>query len=47
LNIVGHACFERRAPAFSDDPLSFVAGPVWDLQQLSARFRGAEPDAAP
>ena len=34
LNLVGHAAFEKRAPAFSDDGLSFVAGPVWDLQQL-------------
>jgi hypothetical protein len=40
LNIIGHALFERRAPAFSDDPLSFVAGPVWDLQQISGHFRG-------
>lgn len=39
LNIAGHALFERRAPAFSDDPLSFVAGPVWDLDQLRQRFR--------
>ncbi len=34
LNLVGHAAFERNAPAFADDPLSFVAGPVWDLMQL-------------
>jgi len=34
LNLVGHAAFEKRAPAFSDDGLSFIAGPVWDLQQL-------------
>jgi len=39
LNLAGHAFFERRAPAFSDDPLSFAAGPVWDLQTISARFR--------
>src|SRR6187402_1070981 len=34
LNLVGHALFEKRAPAFSDDGLSFIAGPVWDLQEL-------------
>lgn len=34
LNLVGHAAFEKRAPAFSDDGLSFVAGPVWDFQQM-------------
>jgi uncharacterized membrane protein YGL010W len=34
LNILGHAAFEKRAPAFSDDGLSFIAGPVWDLQEL-------------
>ncbi len=34
LNIVGHAVFEKNAPAFADDPLSFLAGPVWDAQQL-------------
>jgi hypothetical protein len=37
LNLVGHAAFEKRAPAFSDDGLSFVAGPVWDFQELLAR----------
>ncbi len=44
LNILGHAAFERNAPAFKDDPLSFIAGPVWDIQQLfgkrSARSKG-------
>jgi len=39
LNLVGHAVFEKRAPAFSDDGLSFIAGPVWDLQQLLNRAR--------
>src|SRR5450432_598475 len=34
LNLVGHAVHERRAPAFSEDGLSFIAGPVWDLEQL-------------
>ncbi len=41
LNIVGHAAFEKRAPAFSDDGLSFVAGPVWDLQEMLKRRRQA------
>jgi hypothetical protein len=34
LNIIGHAGFEKNAPAFADDPLSFIAGPVWDLKQV-------------
>lgn len=34
LNIVGHALFEKNRPAFADDPLSFLAGPVWDLGQV-------------
>ncbi len=34
LNLVGHAVHEKRAPAFSEDALSFIAGPVWDLEQL-------------
>ncbi len=37
LNLVGHAMYEKRAPAFSDDGLSFIAGPVWDLQELLKR----------
>jgi hypothetical protein len=36
LNLVGHAAYEKRAPAFSEDGLSFLAGPVWDLQQFFA-----------
>ncbi|MCO4762922.1 MAG: DUF962 domain-containing protein [Myxococcales bacterium] len=39
LNLVGHAAFEKGAPAFSDDPLSFVAGPVWDLRQFKMTRR--------
>ena len=39
LNLVGHAQFERNQPAFGDDPLSFVAGPVWDVQQLAKVVR--------
>jgi uncharacterized membrane protein YGL010W len=34
LNIIGHAAYEKRAPAFSEDALSFIAGPVWDFQEL-------------
>ena len=34
LNLIGHAAFEKRAPAFSEDGLSFIAGPVWDLQAM-------------
>jgi hypothetical protein len=41
LNLVGHAAFEKRAPAFSDDGLSFIAGPVWDLQELVKSRRAA------
>ncbi|MES1174173.1 MAG: Mpo1-like protein [Myxococcales bacterium] len=37
LNLVGHSAFEKRAPAFSEDALSFLAGPVWDLRQLFER----------
>jgi hypothetical protein len=39
LNIVGHVAFEKNAPAFADDPLSFVAGPLWDAGQLLASAR--------
>ncbi len=46
LNFVGHAFFEKRAPAFADDPLSFVAGPVWDFQQLFGGGRPAQAAAA-
>lgn len=31
LNFIGHGVFEKKAPAFADDPLSFLAGPMWDL----------------
>ncbi len=43
LNIWGHAFHEKNAPAFADDPLSFVAGPVWDLKQVVVG--SAEPNA--
>jgi hypothetical protein len=35
LNIVGHSKYEKNKPAFFDDPLSFVAGPMWDIKQLA------------
>lgn len=41
LNIVGHRRFENNAPAFFEDPLSFLAGPVWDVQNLVRRRRAA------
>ncbi len=34
LNLVGHGVFEGNLPALADDPLGFVAGPVWDLSRL-------------
>ena len=39
MNFVGHY-YEGKKPAFADDPLSFIAGPVWDLQQM----RRARPE---
>lgn len=40
LNFIGHGFYEKNAPAFQDDPLSFFAGPVWDLQEFQ-RLRRA------
>ncbi|MGE0712611.1 MAG: DUF962 domain-containing protein [Planctomycetota bacterium] len=34
LNLVGHAVYEKNSPAFAEDPLSFVMGPLWDLKQM-------------
>lgn len=45
LNFIGHGFFEKNAPAFADDPLSFVAGPVWDLTRLKEKLLGAEAPA--
>jgi hypothetical protein len=45
LNFIGHGVFERNAPAFADDPLSFVAGPIWDLRQLRRRREPNEAEA--
>lgn len=39
MNIVGHVNYEKNAPAFAEDPLSFIAGPVWDAQQLAKVIR--------
>lgn len=38
LNFVGHGVYEKKEPAFFTDPLSFIAGPVWDVQQVFGRF---------
>jgi len=43
MNFVGHY-YEGKKPAFADDPLSFLAGPVWDLQQSRSR-KSARPTA--
>lgn len=39
LNFIGHGVFEKNAPAFADDPLSFLAGPVWDFQKVFGKER--------
>lgn len=39
LNFVGHGV-QRSAPAFADDPLSFIAGPVWDARQVQKQLFG-------
>jgi hypothetical protein len=52
LNLSGHALFEKNAPAFADDPLSFIVGPIWDAQQVGllrgarrVNLRGRRPDS--
>jgi hypothetical protein len=40
LNFIGHGVFEKKAPAFADDPLGFLAGPVWDFKQLTGIGKG-------
>lgn len=45
MNFVGHA-YEGKRPAFADDPLSFIAGPVWDLQQARRTQKTAAPSHA-
>lgn len=42
LNFIGHGIYEKKAPAFADDPLSFLAGPVWDFQQLRKKKRKSD-----
>lgn len=37
LNFIGHGLFEKKAPAFADDPMSFFVGPIWDIQQVFAK----------
>lgn len=39
LNIGGHAVYEKNKPAFADDPLAFITGPIWDTKQLVAKMR--------
>jgi hypothetical protein len=34
LNFIGHGFFEKGAPAFAEDPLSFIAGPAWDFVRI-------------
>lgn len=46
LNIAGHMFFEKNRPAFAEDPLSFVVGPIWDAKQLIAKLRGGRAAAA-
>jgi hypothetical protein len=42
MNFIGHA-IEKKAPAFADDPLSFIAGPAWDLQQMFGHRKPGQP----
>lgn len=37
-NLVGHFVFEKNRPAFEDDPLSFLSGPVWEIGLLARRL---------
>jgi len=46
LNLVGHAAFEKNSPAFADDPLSFVAGPMWEVDILRKKLTGGLPAEA-
>ncbi len=39
LSIVGHAAFEKGPAAFTDDALSFIAGPVWDFRRMGMTRR--------
>ncbi len=44
LNFIGHGRYEKNAPAFADDPLSFVAGPVWDFRRLFGKRKDGAPE---
>jgi len=46
FNFIGHGVYEKNAPAFADDPLSFIAGPVWDVQQVALSLSGRVPKPA-
>ena len=46
LNFIGHGVFEKKAPAFADDPMSFIAGPVWDVAHLKKLVGLGAPAAA-
>lgn len=47
LNFIGHGLYEKKKPAFADDPLAFLAGPAWDFTQMLAKRKGKarEPSA--
>jgi hypothetical protein len=46
LNFIGHGVYEKNAPAFQDDPLSFIAGPVWDFRQVFRKKDATAPAPA-
>jgi hypothetical protein len=46
LNLAGHFLFEHNRPAFEQDPLSFIAGPIWDAQQVFAKKSRATATAS-
>ncbi|MCA9517989.1 MAG: DUF962 domain-containing protein [Myxococcales bacterium] len=47
LNILGHAKYEKNKPAFADDPLAFLVGPLWDLKQVMADRKAKATPAGP
>ncbi len=40
LNLIGHGLYEKNSPAFADDPLAFLAGPMWDVAQMRKKQGG-------
>lgn len=46
LNIAGHMFFEKNRPAFEEDPLSFFAGPAWDVRQLFFKKKATDEASA-